>query len=579
MAVTVHTVLFALLTTLLLQEAQPQVTERTASVEGVVVRAGTSQPIAGATVELTGIAPRIVEGSFSARRGVLSASVLETASDGRILSFTATTSADGTFQIMNVPPGSNYQLIAVHPPQYLPAQYGQRVPAVPGRPLSLAAGEQRRDVRIEMTPSGAISGRVVDSRGLPMRNVVVELRRPWYLEGWRLLLEWNQLVNRLRGIGKTNRAATMATNARGEFNFSGLAPAQYYIRTSFTDEESLAPINLHAGASITDLRIVAPELSERDIQGVILAPDGTVAASARVAVLRPSVVPLYETALLDSQALRSRSRGQFTLTVPGPGRYLLVAAGETANGEVMQAREEVDVRESGLRDVRMQLRPPFRMSGRVTFEGNVPRSSSASDAMVLELYPMTVTIGAVAPAVLPTTNGAFTLQGVTAGDYRVEVRPILTIPPSAFVPPSLERAYVKSIRLDGKDVLNSGLHLESPTNAAIEVVISMNGGTLAGHVLDAARNPVPNVNAVVVPNAPRRRRGDLYKYVATDDSGNFQLTGLAPGDYKLFAWERVEEGAWQDPEFIRLFEDSGSPVRIEENRRTTEDAKLILAWN
>jgi hypothetical protein len=83
----------------------------------------------------------------------------------------------------------------------------------------------------------------------------------------------------------------------------------------------------------------------------------------------------------------------------------------------------------------------------------------------------------------------------------------------------------------------------------------------------------------VVPNAPRRQRGDLYKFVSTDDLGSFQLRGLAPGEYKLFAFERVEEGAWQDPEFIKLFEDLGTSLRVDEGMRLTMDSKLILAWN
>jgi len=579
MAGNLHTVVLALLVFLSFQRARPQLAETAASVSGVVVRAGTNQPIAGATVELTGVAPRTVEGSSSVGRGVISVSVLEASSDGRVLSFTATTRDDGSFEIGNVPPNSNYQLIAVHSPEYLPAQYGQRVPAVPGRSLTVTPGDRIGDVRIEMTPSGSIFGQVVDSRGLPVRNVVVELRRPWYLEGWRLLSDWNQLVSRVRGIGKSNRAATMSTNARGEFNFFGLAPAQYYIRTPFSLEDSLAPINLHAGESVSDVRLVAPDPGEREIHGVVLAPDGTVATSARVAVLRPNVVPLYDNSTLDSDTLRRNSNGQFMLTVPRSGRYLLTATGPAVDGEITRAQKEIDVRDFGVRDVTLQLMPSFSVSGRVTFEGGTPASGLTRDALSVALYPLSVNIGSMKPAMLPTTNSTFMIEDVTPGNYRLEVRPILTVPPSTSVPQGFERAYVKSVRLDGKDVLNSGLQLEAAPRSAVELVIGMNGGTLAGRVLDAAGKPVANVNAVVVPNAPRRGRGDLYKFVATDDSGAFELTGLAPGDYKLFAWERVEEGAWQDPEFIRLFENSGASLRIQENRRTTSDAKLILVWN
>ena len=153
------------------------------------------------------------------------------------------------------------------------------------------------------------------------------------------------------------------------------------------------------------------------------------------------------------------------------------------------------------------------------------------------------------------------------------------MPPSSLVPAIIENAYVKSARLDGKDVLNGGIHLEKETNGPLQVVISMNAGTVEGHVVDSAGKPAPNVKAVAVPNASRRQRGDLYKFVSTDDSGAFQLKGLAPGEYKLFSFERVEEGAWQDAEFIKLFENLGTALRVAEGKRLTVDLKLIPAWN
>src|SRR5262245_12424006 len=107
-----------------------------ASIEGIVVQAGTNTPIPGATVELTGIASRIVEGGSTFGDGVISVSVLETASDGSVLSYKATTRRDGRFELKNIRPGPDYQLIALPLPNYLPAQFGQRVPAAPGRSLT-----------------------------------------------------------------------------------------------------------------------------------------------------------------------------------------------------------------------------------------------------------------------------------------------------------------------------------------------------------------------------------------------------------------------------------------------------------
>jgi len=84
---------------------------------------------------------------------------------------------------------------------------------------------------------------------------------------------------------------------------------------------------------------------------------------------------------------------------------------------------------------------------------------------------------------------------------------------------------------------------------------------------------------VLIPDAARRDRRDLYKKVFSDNAGKFQLTGIAPGNYKLFAWEFVEDGAWEDPEFMRIYEDVGKTVRVAENGREAVDINLIPPWN
>jgi hypothetical protein len=83
-----------------------------------------------------------------------------------------------------------------------------------------------------------------------------------------------------------------------------------------------------------------------------------------------------------------------------------------------------------------------------------------------------------------------------------------------------------------------------------------------------------NVKVALVPDGPLRRRGDLYKSTATDGSGSFRITGVAPGDYRLFAWEEVDDGAWRDPEFLRQDETRGKSVRVSALR--TENVSVVV---
>jgi hypothetical protein len=47
-----------------------------------------------------------------------------------------------------------------------------------------------------------------------------------------------------------------------------------------------------------------------------------------------------------------------------------------------------------------------------------------------------------------------------------------------------------------------------------------------------------------------------------DATGKFNMDGIAPGDYKLFAWEAVPNGAWMNAEFLARYEGRGVAVSV-----------------
>ena len=53
------------------------------------------------------------------------------------------------------------------------------------------------------------------------------------------------------------------------------------------------------------------------------------------------------------------------------------------------------------------------------------------------------------------------------------------------------------------------------------------------------------------------------------------MQGITPGDYKLFAWENVEAGAWQNPDFIQGYENAGRPIRINEGSNESLQLPVI----
>lgn len=74
-----------------------------------------------------------------------------------------------------------------------------------------------------------------------------------------------------------------------------------------------------------------------------------------------------------------------------------------------------------------------------------------------------------------------------------------------------------------------------------------------------------------------RTRKDLYHSVATDQYGVYAITGIAPGRYKIFAWERIDSSAWLDPNVVAEVESQGVRVELEEGDGKRVTPELIEA--
>lgn len=80
---------------------------------------------------------------------------------------------------------------------------------------------------------------------------------------------------------------------------------------------------------------------------------------------------------------------------------------------------------------------------------------------------------------------------------------------------------------------------------------------------------------VQVPDEAHRDESRLYQKTTTDQYGQYLLRGIAPGDYKIFCWDEVEDRAWEDPEFLKAFESQGQKVALEEAVTKTVDVMAV----
>jgi hypothetical protein len=53
------------------------------------------------------------------------------------------------------------------------------------------------------------------------------------------------------------------------------------------------------------------------------------------------------------------------------------------------------------------------------------------------------------------------------------------------------------------------------------------------------------------------------------------MESLPPGEYRVFAFENVEDRQWQDPAFMRRYEEMGRAVSIAESQKQAVEITSI----
>ena len=208
------------------------------------------------------------------------------------------------------------------------------------------------------------------------------------------------------------------------------------------------------------------------------------------------------------------------------------------------------------------------LTGRVVIEGRTPSDSDPDLAKMRIGIARDPDLIAMAQGLLPPPpppsgapsrrqepgqvagNGEFTLY-VSQGDYRLNV--------TAGIPAG---TYVKSIRMGGEDLLRSSLHVTGGSPNPIEITIGTDGGTVTGTVLDSSGRAFTNATIALVPDLPNRAHVEAYRNTTTDSDGNFRLSAVAPGNYKVLAWDWASPDSWQNADFIRGYEGLGKNIQV-----------------
>ena len=515
-------------------------------VAGMVVKLAGSEPLKSANVQLLNV-------------------------DDHSRGASTVTDVGGRFELKGIDPG-RYRL-KVARTGFVTQEYGQRTPNDPGAILTLRAGQSMRDLLFRLIPWGVIAGRIINEEGEPLPWTQVSALREIYTRGKRTLYT----------------ETTVPTNDLGEYRLFGLRPGRYFVSAKYrpgehligkesveeTEEDSgpqgyvptfypgspdptkAVALAIKAAEEIPSVEILLRPLEVFKIKGRVYSmlsrrswDTTSLSLELRGGGLQAGI-PVR-------QALVDKPDGSFTIADVLPGAYVLIAY-SYEDGRAYQARQNIDVGNADLEGVVITIAPPVAVSGRVVWEGP-PSVERDPLAIVLSGADTTHALGSRARV---TPQGSFTLYQVFEGPYRLGIAG------------QSKDCFVKAVRYGATDGLEDGFNVVRGANAQLEVTISSKGAHVQGTVTDADDLPAVGVWVVLVPDEAHRSQSRFYKATTTDQNGHFDLQGIAPGDYKLFSWDEVETGAWEDPDFLKPFESKGVSISFEEGDQKSESLVTI----
>jgi protocatechuate 3,4-dioxygenase beta subunit len=531
--------LFTLLATSYAYSQTASGSQEKCSVQGTVIDSKTGQPLRGAEVMLNGWS-----GSWPAEAD-------------RTGSASTTSDPEGRFSFDSIAPG-RYNLMATHNGYLARA----RTAGIRPTAISLSAG-QHLDVTLRLTPSSVIAGRITTENDESLPNVSVEAMKFTY-QGER-----RQLVN----------AGNGTTNDRGEYRLWGLAPGRYYIRATHprgianrvsnqvyvpifypgvSDLSRTQPLEVHPGDELSAIDFNFVPLHSVRISGRVVNANSAVVKEAQVTLVSSSGGATYTVNQASTDA-----KGVFEIRGVPAGSYILVGEqfGSGDNDKVMRGRTPVEVGDTNVSDVEVIVGPGSPVSGHVRLEG---KTNPDLSKLTVSLDPQddlaSIGFGPDVGSVAVKSDGSFAFHDVPEGAYRLKVTPL---PEGYYLKPSGESEAAEG---DVKVARNHG--------AAVELTLSTGAGRVAGKV-SKSDQPFPGATVVLVPDNPRRGQPRFYRQAVADVNGKFTIASVTPGDYKLFAWEEIDRGAYLDPDFLQPYEDSGQSVKVEESGSLNVELELI----
>ena len=474
-----------------------------------------------------------------------------------------TTDQSGRFVVRGLPPGQ-YWMAAQRP------GFGNSPASESGRQVTLAANEEKTGGEITLMPLASISGRIVDEFNAPIVGCNVSAMKSAGAAG-----------NRRFGGG----ASAQPTNDKGDYRVQDVAPGRYYIfarcsaeliaphplmalddprvphqvyRAQFfpggSDPSGATRISLTPGAEVKGIDMRMHRVDAFTVRGRVGTAEGNVVAGPATINLSEDIAVV--TGWTSYGGATDERKGTFEIRNVPAGSYLLSAA-TLGEGPRYQARLNIEVGERAPDPIEVVLSPGADITGTIETENRNGAAAPQINLSSFEQFGMATSAQATADS-----EGAFVLHGVFPGRQMLSVGNVA--------------GYIKELRIGDKQVNPQGFDLTAGTAGPWRIVMGTKGGKLSGTVAGSMPES-GTVFAVLLPSG-----SDVNisggPAIPVNRDGRFELSGLQPGRYRVFAMETANPYAiTAEPELLKAIESRGQSIDVAEGDSAKVAPEIISA--
>lgn len=439
------------------------------------------------------------------------------------------------------------------------------------------AGVNTESLVLALEPQSTISVRVTDESGDPVERAQVRL--------FRKSLD--------AGSERPVPAQGGTTNDQGRWESPGLMPGEYYVVVQATPWYAVHPMQTQPQVPVGVVESIQPALDvaypityypaateESGATPVEVRGGGTVELSMQLrpepalSISVPAPAPVNPDQMRNGapppvpmftqvttkvfgqvqfvQAMQSQNGDRMLIGGLAPGQYDLQRA--RANGG-----DEGPVATVRLTDHSIAADPENDSSGvHVTAELRAVDGSRVGRPTQL----LVMRNGEVYRRVTVDQRGAASFD-IEPGDYRFDVEG------------GARSLNVRQVLVNEKPVAGNRVHVAAGGTTAYVVEVVPGSHTLQG-VVQRDGKPVASVFVLMIPTADLKDPQTFYRD-QSDLDGSFQLRGIAPGDYTLFAVQHGWEVDWHKAATYDAYREHATPVHVGDTAGAVVKVETVVA--